>query len=377
MAEARALIINGDFLRAPVTGVQRVAEELIRGVFAASDGTDPRAARFVPQLWVPGDLGQRAAALGVPYRVVRPLRGVPWQQVTLPLRARGRMVLSLCNVGPVCLREAVTMFHDAQVHSAPQSYGLAFRLWYRFHQPLTGRRHRRILTVSNHSRDDLVRCGLATAERIGVVHNGVDHVLRTPPDSSLLWKLSLQPHRYVLALANAQAHKNIGRLLEAFHSPELSELQLVLFGSADRAAFEGNGLRIPPRVRFAGRVSDAQLRALYEQALCVAFPSLTEGFGLPPLEAMFLGCPAVVSPRGALPEVCGAGALYADPDDTAAWVAAFSRLHRDTAFRELQQRYSLAHARPFTWARAARELLNELAMAAPEPPRPTGLATDV
>ena len=108
-----------------------------------------------------------------------------------------------------------------------------------------------------------------------------------------------------------QAHKNVGLLLRAFADPALRDLRLVLFGGEGRGAFEARGSAVPDNVVFAGRVSDGELRALYAHALCVAFPSTTEGFGLPPLEAMLVGCPAVVAPCGALPEVCGSAAVQA------------------------------------------------------------------
>lgn len=363
MSDRRSLVINGKFLSAESTGVHRVAEELIRGLFEHVERDAALARRLEPKLWIPHDAQRNAERLGLPHRVVGPLRGIPWEQLTLPIRAHGHTVLSLCNVGPMMLRDAVTMFHDAQVHSSPASYSAGFRWWYRLHQPLAGHRHRRILTVSSYSRDELVRHGLAPADRIGVVRNGVDHVARLAADVAVLETLSLRPRGFVVALANTQAHKNIARLLQAFDAPDLADLTLVLFGAASRADFERQGHRVPPGVVFAGRVSDAQLRALYEAALCTAFPSLTEGFGLPPLEAMFLGCPAVVSPRGALPEVCGAGAVYVEPDDTRAWVNAIARLHRDRDLWESRRQAGTAHASAFTWSRAARVLLDELLLA--------------
>jgi glycosyltransferase involved in cell wall biosynthesis len=97
-----------------------------------------------------------------------------------------------------------------------------------------------------------------------------------------------------------------------------------------------------------------------EDALCLAFPSTTEGFGLPPLEAMLLGCPAIVAPCGALPEVCGAAALYAGPDDAMAWVAAIRRLADEPDERSTFSQIARDHARQFTWRKAALQLVAEL-----------------
>jgi glycosyltransferase involved in cell wall biosynthesis len=113
-------------------------------------------------------------------------------------------------------------------------------------------------------------------------------------------------------------------------------------------------------VTLLGRVSDAQLRSLLEQALCYLCPSTTEGFGLPALEAMTLGCPAVVAPCGALPEVCGDAALYADPHDPAAWAEAVTRLLLDPQARANLAGAGRLHASRFSWANAARALLDIL-----------------
>lgn len=360
MPARRRIVVNGKFLSAEPTGVHRVAAELVRHAHRLLAEDAQAAAQLEMALWVPRDGRDGAERLGVPYEQVGPLRGIPWEQLTLPLKARGRTILSLCNVGPVLARDAVTMFHDAQVHITPQSYSPAFRTWYHLHQPLAGRRHRRILTVSGYSREQLALHGLAPRAKIGVIHNGVDHVLDIPADDGVIERLALEPRRYAVALANTQAHKNVGLLLRAFADPALRGLRLVLFGGAGRGAFEAAGWTVPDNVVFAGRIGDGELRALYTHALCIAFPSTTEGFGLPPLEAMLVGCPAIVAPCGALPEVCGAAALQAGPEDPAAWVAALRRLADDAPAREGLGRAAAAHAATFTWAKAARRLLDEL-----------------
>ncbi|MFY8088013.1 MAG: glycosyltransferase family 4 protein, partial [Rubrivivax sp.] len=338
------VVVNGKFLSADSTGVHRVAEELLLGMHEVLRRDPALAQRLSLELWVPRDGEERARRLGIPYRVLGPLVGIPWEQLTLPWCARGSLLLSLCNVGPMAARDAVTMFHDAQVHSSPASYNRGFRTWYHLHQPVAGRRHRHILTVSEFSRGQLAHYRLVEPARVSVIHNGVDHMLRLASDDSLVSSLGLERGRYVVGLANTQAHKNVALLLKAFQDQRLSGLKLVLFGSADAAAFERLGHQAGPQVVFAGRISDEQLKALYQYALCMAFPSLTEGFGLPPLEAMVVGCPAVVAPCGALPEVCAGAADYAPPDDESAWVSAISRLAEDPVWRADRARAGLEHA---------------------------------
>jgi glycosyltransferase involved in cell wall biosynthesis len=362
----RRLAFNGKFLSAGPTGVHRVAEELIRAVDALlAEADHPPVELLCPQ-------GTRPLPLErISRREVGRLRWVPWEQVELPLHARGGLIVNLCNLGPLAARRSLTLIHDAQVHITPRSYSRAFRLWYRLCLPVLGRRSLRVLTVSSFSRDQLAAHGIAPRERITVIPNGVDHILRLPADRAAPRRLGLRPGRYACALANTQPHKNIPLLLAAFARPEIQDLELVLIGDAGPDAFRRRGHPPPRNVTFAGRVTDAELRGLLEPALAFLCPSTTEGFGLPPLEAMALGTPAIVAPEGALPEVCADAALYADARDPAPWAACLRRLADDPGLHDDHSRRGRARAARFTWRGAALALLAAIAEAAPTPgPRP-------
>jgi glycosyltransferase involved in cell wall biosynthesis len=360
--------LNGKFLAAAPTGVHRVARELANALAdLIAEGAPCARGLSLEALVPPATLSAAAPAgaepLRMPLRALGPFAGIAWEQLTLPLRhhtGRRGTLLNLCNIGPVLARDAVTMIHDVQVLLSPQSYRPAFRAWYRALQPLIARRHRLLLTVSDYSKAQIVAAGLAPADRIAVIPNGADHVLAVPPDPQAVARLGLVPGTYVLALANTQAHKNIAVLLRAFADPALAGLTLVLFGGADRAAFARAGHPVPANVVFAGRVGDGGLRSLMEQALCLAFPSTTEGFGLPPLEAMVLGCPAVIAPCGALPEVCGQAALTAAPHDPAAWAGVLAALAGDPHRRAALAARGRDHAARYTWRRAAQRLAGTL-----------------
>lgn len=287
-----------------------------------------------------------------------------WEQVGLPAIAGDRLILGLGNQGPVLSRNAVTMIHDAQTFASPRSYPPGFRLWYRVALPLLGSRHRRILTVSRFAASELVRFGIVPATRITIVPNGVDHIVRPDPDRTILDRLGLAPGGYACALASTQAHKNIALLLAAFSSPGLAHLRLVLTGPARREDFFPAP---PPNAVFTGTVPDASLRALLAGAVAQLCPSTTEGFGLPPLEAMRLGTPAVIAPAGALTETCGSSAIRAPADDPAAWAAAVARLSSTPSEASARGSAARAHATRFTWRRAAERVLDVLEAECPEP----------
>lgn len=353
----KSIGINGKFLSVPienskVKGVHRVALELSNALAALGyenhSSLDGRAVELLLPYDANTDEVDSARA-----RVVRPLRHIGWEQLTLPMKCRDNILLNLCNLGPVMARHAITIIHDVQVYQSPKSYSFGFRTWYKSLLPMIGRRHRCIITVSEFARQQIAGSGICDLSKIEVVHNGGDHIRRVAADFGIVDTLGVSDGHFVVGLANVQAHKNVKILLECFAAPEMREVPLVLFGPAGPSDFRALGCLVPPNVKFAGPVSDAALSALFQRAACLAFPSLTEGFGLPPLEAMMMGCPVIAAARGAVPEVCSDAALYADPDDPAAWRRAILDLLGNPALAADLREKGLHRAEQFTWRSAA------------------------
>lgn len=348
------VVLNGRFLAARQRyGVFRVADQLSthldRRLADMGEGegwslAHPRLAGLTPQY---------GAIQSVE---VRPLTGQAWEQITLPVAARESLLVNLCNLSPLGHRRAITMIHDTQVFTSPASYSPAFVAWYRFALPRIGAAADRILTVSDFSRRELIRHRVCPADKIVVIGNGVDHVLHCGRDPTIVSRLGLERGTYVVALANTQLHKNLRVLFEAFGRAEMRDVRLVLVGGAAEVGFRAAGHHPPPNVIYAGRISDGALCSLLEAAACLAFPSTTEGFGLPPIEAMLLGCPAVVAPCGALPEVCGAAALYASAIDAQAWARAITGFVDSLDTRAFWSARGRTHAASFTWAKSAERL---------------------
>lgn len=354
----RRLAINGKYLGAGPTGVHRVADQLIHQLVRRqrdlmdlfSEGLCVIAPVHVPEQTGCNVRTERGGAFS----------GQLWEQLSLPLLARSDLLLNFCNLGPVMSTGAITMIHDAQVFITPGSYSRAFTGFYRRVLPILGHRHARILTVSEFTATQLVRFGVAERDRVSVIPNGGDHILGFESRPGILERFQLKSRKFVVGLANVQVHKNVGLLLKAFADPALGELRLVLVGDADRRQFEAAGHSVSANVAFTGRVDDGELRGLLEAALCVAFPSTTEGFGLPPLEGMVLGCPAVLAPCGALPEVGGKAALFAAADDPGQWVSAIRRLAGDLDAWEQCSLASRQQAGLFTWNRAGEKLIDAI-----------------
>lgn len=357
-AAGRRLLVNGRFLYARATGVQRVATALLHQLGERRDTLEALFPAGVQVEAPPGDAPDTVAGLRVHKSGRR--GGQLWEQLTLPRQGRGAVILSLSNAAPLAASRGITMIHDAQAYTAPESYSSAFVRWYRFMLPRLGRRNLQILTVSHFSKQQLVEHGVAKADKITVIPNGADHILSFDSAPGAIARLGLRPRGYVVALASTQPHKNIAVLLRAFADGAMGDTRLVLVGKASAADMRTIYPALSDDVLFTGMIDDAELRGLLEQALCFAMPSRTEGFGLPPLEAMFLGTPAVVAPCGALPEACGEAALYADPDSPDEWRTRIASLRDDAGLRDALIAKGGEQAAKFTWARAGDLLVDVL-----------------
>jgi glycosyltransferase involved in cell wall biosynthesis len=254
----------------------------------------------------------------------------------------------------------VVTLHDVQHHDLPDLFSRAERTYRRWAYDGSARRATVVVTSSHFSKGRIVELLRIEPERIEVVHFGIDAERFAPApregDEEALDGLGLPP-RFAFYPANLWPHKNHERLLEALALLGDTELDLVLtgqdYGRLERLRERARELGVEPRVRHLGHLPARALPALYRRAELLVFPSLYEGFGAPPLEAMACGCPVAASDRASIPEVCGGAALLFDPESPDSIAATVRSALDDEDVRERLRSDGLERAKAFTWRAAA------------------------
>jgi glycosyltransferase involved in cell wall biosynthesis len=262
---------------------------------------------------------------------------------------------------PPALSTAPTVItiHDLAHLQLPAFATCGRRLYYQLLVKPASNRAYRVITVSEYSRMEILKWTGLPESCVVNVGNGVDSVFR--PDGS-----RHDPgFPYILYVGAFRPHKNIDRLFTAFQGVEHPDLRLVLTGNrTPEITLQIKRRKLEKRIHFAGCVNDEALATLYRGALCLILPSLIEGFGLPPLEAMACGTPVIVSRTTALPEVVGNAGVLIDPLDIDDIRDAIERILSSRSLRERLRQAGPMRARLFCWDRVAEKVRHVIEEAA-------------
>ena len=350
------VFLNGRFLSQTITGVQRTALETVRALDRLALARDPVLRELEPEVLAPPNARALEGLGHIPVRRVGVTSGHLWEQVELPWHARSGVLVNLANAAPLLTRRQCVTLHDASVFAVPEAYSPAYLVWYRFLMPGLGRRARFIVTDSVFSREELIRRVGIREDKIRVVPLGAEHILSAPCDGRVIAKHQLGDKPFILAVSSQSPHKNLRALGQAARLLDPEAFAIVVAGGSNDRVFGSTTASWPAQVKCLGYVTDAELRALYSQAACLVYPSLYEGFGLPPLEAMMCGCPVVASRAASLPEVCGDAAVYCDPHDPVDIARRIEEVMSNETLRAGMKSRGYQRARAFTWDRCARRL---------------------
>lgn len=341
------IVVNARFLTQSVTGVQRYAIEISREL---------KKVYHVNIVFVcPRNIMHQEIADKLDAKIIGKHTGHLWEQLDLPLylkRHGTSLLLCLCNMAPLFYKNKIVTIHDVAYEVYPQTFNKLFLYTYRFMIPRIIKSAKKVITVSEFSKSEIVKYYGTDSQKIVVVYNAVSSDFHKVEDKQM------QNNKYILAVSSLNYRKNFIAVLEAFKIFQKgnNDVSLYIIGdlkNANFASIDTEQYKEGQRVRFLGRVSDEDLMRYYSNAAAFVYPSIYEGFGIPPLEAQKCGCPVLVSDIPPLHEVVNDSAIYCNPYDVNDIVKGLARI---LASSRLYEELGLDNVRRFSWKVSAEKV---------------------
>ena len=334
------LAVNARFVSQPITGVQRYA---IAIAYEIKRNMGPDVIFLCP----PNVLNHKVAN-DLDVHSIGMYSGYVWEQIELPLylRRRGSMLLlNLANTAPIFYSNKVSTVHDVAFELFSKSFSWRFRTAYRYIIPRVMRTSRKLITVSEFSRQEICSLYDLPHSRISVIPCGISNRFR-PVEKSL-------KEKYILAVSSINYQKNLHSLIKAFELINEGDTKLYVIGTQHKSFskevnLSGNSLS-SGKIVFLGYVDDDALRCYYANAVAFIFPSLYEGFGIPPLEAQACGCPCVVSNVASLPEIYRDSVIYCDPNSVSDIAEKINLLLSNDELRKQLIERGFTNTKRFSW----------------------------
>jgi len=361
----KTIWFNARFLDRSITGVERVAYEILSAL--STDHLDKHGGCKVNGKSVQIKLITTTKSKAVsPWNNIElvkkgALQGHFWEQFELPRYTSGDLLLSLCNTGPLFKRMHISFLHDAQTFAIPKNFSFGFRIWYRIMFWCTANFSKQILVNSNFTLKELSKYLGIDKDNFKLCRFGTEHIKRNTETADLS-KFKLPKEPYLLAVSSANPNKNFSGVIQAINVLGSKAPPCVIVGQMQQSHFAD--IKVDnSKIQHLGYVTDAELIALYKNALVLAYPSYYEGFGIPPLEAMSHGCPVIVSNASALPETVGDAGLYCNPSDAESIAEAIEKICTNNSLRKQLIEAGKERSKSFTWKNAALDVLSAIEFA--------------
>jgi glycosyltransferase involved in cell wall biosynthesis len=352
------LFINGRYLTQKITGVQRNAFELTKHLLPLIDNL----VVLIPH----EDVNSSYRIDDWPLLKIGTLKGVLWEQVTLPLFLKKQkeksLLINFTNTAPLFYSNQIVSVMDMTTFIQPAWFTKKFAYYYQWLVPKIVRRSKTVFTISENSKRDIIKFTGIDGDKIKVLYCGISDIFLLPSEhpSNILQRLRLSPQGYLMAVSSLDPRKNFKKLIESFFNTDI-DIPLVIVGSKGQVFGDaGVGEYNSSRLVFTGYIKDADLKQLYQSSLCFIYPSLYEGFGIPPLEAMASGCPTIVANTSSLPEVCNEASLYIDPNDSHSIAAAIKKVVEDESLRSFLVEKGFQNVKRYSWELTAKKALKEI-----------------
>lgn len=347
----KTIFLNGRFLTQPITGVQRTAHEMIKALDRLLQEGVIDKAKFKFILVFPKGRIHHLDLIHI-YQVQRGfLKGNLWEQLELPFYTSGRLLISMGSISAILKRRQIVLIHDAGTFSNPAYFKLLFRTWYQVVIRILSKTSLQIVTVSDYSKNQLIRYTGVKENRISVIYNAADHITLFGEADKAFKKRIDGFYPFMLGVSSLHPHKNFELLSKAIAKADLAGYKMIIAGGSHSKSF--SSIVLHKSVIVLGYVTNEQLKYLYSKASLFIFPSLFEGFGIPPVEAMILGCPVLSSNATALPEVLGNSCEYFDPNAVNDLVCKLELLVNDKDHLDELRSKGYKQAATYSWKKSA------------------------
>ncbi len=337
------IYINGRFLTQKMTGIQRFSYELCKALIANGVEIEILAPRNIRDEY---KINCPVIRFGI-------FSGILWEHFDMLfylVRKKKPLLLSFGSPGPLFYKNRFVTVHDISFYFHPEWFSKSYGTYYRLITPIYTRISRKVITVTEFSKSEIKKWLKIPDEKFIIINNAVSGNILTDQVFPVANK-----GKYILTVASMDPRKNLDRVVEAYEKSNVKkDVKLVLVGKSSSLF----NLKISEEIRSnsIGYVPDEQLAALYQGAALFVYPSLYEGFGIPPLEAMALGCPVILSDIPVFREVFGDAAYYVDPLNSDSIAEGIQKvLSNDNLRNELIAR-GLQQAKQYSWERSAKKL---------------------
>lgn len=303
----KKIIVNGRFLTHRTTGVERYAREIL---LELDKIIQPNEIEMV----IPPEVDEWPQYKNIEVKKIGKLHGNLWEQICLPIYSfkTNGISLNLCNTAPL-LSPGIVCIHDMKIKAKPEYFSKKFRLWYTLLFSNETRRAKKIITVSEFSKREIIKYYGVKEDKITVIPNAWQHYERIGYDENTLNKYGLERDNYYFSMCSLEPNKNFKWIaVEARNNPELI---FAVAGSINKKVFaNGLGFECPDNMKLLGYVSDEEAKTLMRNCKAFLFPTFYEGFGIPPLEAISAGCRSIiVSDTEVMHEILGETVGYVNP----------------------------------------------------------------
>lgn len=350
---ANYIYINGRFLCHRTDGISRFSLEICKQL----KKTDLKFKIIIPK-WLDYENKE-----GFEIEKFGNLKSHFWEQIDLLRLLKSKhnpLLLNLSGLGPLYYKNQIITIHDLSFYENKKWFSKMYTFFYSNATPILANNARKIVSVSNFSKSEIIKYLNINEKKIDVVYNAASSDLENDSKNDFTSSSIVNQvlnNKYILAVCSIDPRKNLQRLIDSFLELNLDEYKLVLVGKTS-SHFNVQLMFDSKNIIFTGFISDSDLSLLYRKCDFFIYPSLYEGFGIPPLEAMKNGCAVIVSDIPSLKEVCSDAAIYIDPYKIESIKSGILKIINDSTLKKELRLKGNIRSEFFKWEDSGEKIYN-------------------